>query len=157
MVILLLLLWSLCAVYITRFLYKRNMKVAAGLYVVLYLYLTTWIFLISGWDFVQFGFVPDRYAELYAGDFYHSFTRLIEVFDKLPSGILIAIVGLCIALATSVIAFLVIGGVHLAKAIAKVLQGKPLSTKKGLHTVHTCVRALPVRSRIYLEYCRLNN
>ena len=46
MVVLLLLLWSVSAIYITHFLDKRKMKVAAIAYAVLYGYLVIWSWLI---------------------------------------------------------------------------------------------------------------
>ena len=157
MVILILLLWSLCAVYITRFLYQRNMKVAAAMYAVLYVYLTVWIFLVTSLDVFHFGLDADATADLYAGDLYRSFAGLMQLFDQFSAEALLGIVFGCVALAISMIAFVVIGGVQLVRAIAKVLKGKAL--RKAVRKVRDVVRVhgTYAPTRIYLQYCRLNN
>lgn len=157
MVILILLLWSLCAVYITRFLYARGMKVAALVYTVLYVYLTAWVFLMSYMDVAQFGMVPDQYADLYAGDLYRSLAGIVALFDRLPAELLIGIVFACIAIGISLVAMLVISGVHLYKAIANVLKGKALCGAPKRERRPKPVRTLYAPTRIYLQYCRLNN
>ena len=157
MVILILLLWSLCAVYITRFLYQRGLKIAALVYTILYVYLTAWVFLISYLDVAQFGFVPDQYADLYAGDLYRSLAGVVALFDRLPAELLIGIVFACIAVCISVVAMLVIGGVRLYKAIAVVLKGKALGGAAKREAKPKPVRIAYAPTRIYLQYCRLNN
>ena len=157
MVILILLLWSLCAVYITRFLYQRNMKVAAAMYAVLYVYLTVWVFLVTGLDVFHFGLDAEATADLFAGDIYRSFAGVMQLFDKFPAEALLGIVFGCVALAISMIAFVVIGSVQLVRAIANVLHGKALrgACKKERNALYVHTTYAP--TRIYLQYCRLNN
>lgn len=157
MVILILLLWSLCAIIINRFLVKKGMKVAAAVYTALYVYLTVWVFVISYMDFVHFGADADSTAALFVGDFYRSFAGLTQMLDRLPSDLLVGIVFSCIAIAISVVSILIIGGIHLYRAIAKVLQGKPLPKVGRLQHTKRYVRSPFAYERIYLRYCRLNN
>ncbi len=119
LVILLLILWSVSAIYITHFLDKRKMKVAAIAYAVLYGYLVIWSWLIFSFDFAEYGFAPGRGGLLHGSKIYFSFLNLQEWLMQLPAGVLVAVVVAVCALAVSVLCYLLISGYRIYKELRR--------------------------------------
>ena len=93
MIVVLMALLSLSAIYFTRLLQRRNMKVAAASVACLYIYLIIWIYAVFIMDVADLGFAEKetRITLLHGSDIYHSFVRLNVMMDKIPLPLLEAI------------------------------------------------------------------
>ena len=154
MIIVLMLLWSLVAVSLVRFLYRKRMKWAALSYGVLYMILTAWMYFLFAVDVAHLGFGTSKLSLWNAGSIYSAFADINARFFAVSEDWLIAVVFLSIAIAVSVISYLVISSVQLMKEIYR-------RVRRALHTAKRHVLVLEphsapaVPTKIYLTLCRL--
>ena len=157
MIVLMILLWCLSAVFITRFLERKKMKTAQIAYTVLFIYLLAWIFLIFFLDVKDygFGFTSSKFAALYGSYSYHEFVNLTQALYQLPAGVLVAIIVACLAIGISAISVVILGGIHIVKAIIELakhsreIYGRP-------EVEYSIAKVFMGFSRIYIKNCRLN-
>ena len=130
-------LWSICAIYITYLLLKRNMKVAAVAYTALYAIILLWAFSVFVVDAMNFGIseVVNSQHIIYGGDMYDSFAYLSEAIYGLPSAFGTAVLYAFITLAASVIAVLFISGYRAVKQICHLLKRSYSYVKRISFTV----------------------
>lgn len=157
MVVLMILLWCLSAVFITRFLERKKMKTAQIAYTVLFIYLLAWIFLIFVLDVKDYGFGPSgsKFGALYGSYSYQEFVNLAGALYQLPTSILVAIIVACVAIGASAITVVILGGIHFIKAIRELAKHRREigGTPKIEYFIAKTRRGF---SRIYIKNCRLN-
>lgn len=157
MIVALILLWSLCAIYITRFLYTKKFKIAALAYSVLYCYVLFWIYSMFAMDMSQFGIEASRLGMLQGSNVYHSFQTLTDLFYKLPTNIVISLVTVCFAFCAALILLFIISGIQIYKEIRKIISSHmSLRQNKKDESVIYENRYI-CRKWLYLLNCRLNN
>lgn len=156
MIIALLLLWSLVAVSLVRFLYGKRMKWAALAYGVLYIVLTAWVYFLFVVDVAHLGFGTTKLSLWSAGTIYDAFADMNARFFAVSEDWLIAVVFLCVAVALSVVSYLVVSSVQLVRELYR-------RARKALREAKRCALAVaadkPLQSyrKIYLTFCRLRN
>jgi len=154
MIIVLMLLWSLVAVSLVRFLYRKRMKWAALSYGVLYMILTAWMYFLFAVDVAHLGFGTSRLSLWNAGSIYSAFADINARFFAVSEDWLIAVVFLSIAIAVSVVAYLVISSVQLVQEIYRRVYRAPRAVKRNVLAVEEHQEpAAP--TKIYLTLCRL--
>lgn len=128
MIVLIIVLLSLCALYFTRLVSSKNMKVAAICIVMLYSYLIAWIYFIFIFDVVDLGFseTETRLTLLRGSDIYHSFVNLTDKMSVIPLALLEAIVAVAavILCASFVVAFH--GLFEITRAVVTVARDKEI-------------------------------
>ena len=154
MIIVLMLLWSLVAVSLVRFLYRKRMKWAALAYGVLYIILTAWMYFLFAVDVAHLGFGTSKMSLWNAGSIYSAFADVNARLFAVSEDWLIAVVFLSIAVAVSVISYLVISSVQLVKELYR-------RVRRALRTVKRSVLSVEQHdeptapTKIYLTLCRL--
>lgn len=157
MVVLLLLLWSVSAIYITHFLDKRKMKVAAIAYAVLYGYLVIWSWLIFSFDFVEYGFAPGAGELLHGSGIYVSFLNIQEWMMHLPAGVLVALAVAVSVLALSVLCYLILNGYRIYKELRRMFASPSrLRRHRADCGAKKTIGEFYVYP-LYLRNCRLND
>lgn len=157
MIIVLMLLWSLVAVSLVRFLYRKRMKWAALAYGALYITLTIWMYFLFAVDAAHLGFSsPSKLALWNAGNIYSAFADVNARLFAVSEDWLIAVVFLCIAVALSVVCYLVISSVQLVKELYRRAGRELHAVRRHALTVGTTYKAAAPQ-KIYLTYCRLLN
>ena len=158
MIVILIALWSLCAIYFTRLLTQRKMRAAAISVAVLYVYLIAWIYAIFILDIANLGFsdAETRLSLLHGSGIYHSFVSLTSKMSVIPLPILKAIVGVAAMTLTASIIVAFHGIFEISREIYRIVK------KKRLETHHRTgwkpkVYSAPVRRiSIIRLYCRAN-
>lgn len=156
MIILMMLLWSLVAVSLVRFLYKKHMKWAALAYGVLYIVLTAWMYFLFAVDVAHLGFSTAKASLWSAGSIYSAFADINARLFAVSEDWLIAVVFLCIAIAISVVSYLVISSVQLVRALYRRTR-RALRQTRRFALVCLPQRQPAVPNKIYLTLCRLIN
>ena len=156
MIIVLMLLWSLVAVSLVRFLYRKRMKWAALAYGVLYITLTAWMYILFAVDVAHLGFGASKLSLWNAGSIYSAFADVNARLFTVSEDWLIAVVFLSIAIALSVFSYLVISSVQLVKALYSRARRALRHTRRNVQVV---AEATPdvAPQKIYLTLCRLIN
>lgn len=154
MIIVLMLLWSLVAVSLVRFLYRKRMKWAALSYGVLYIILTAWMYFLFAVDVAHLGFGQTKLSLWNAGSIYSAFADVNARLFAVSEDWLIAVVFLSIAIAVSVVSYLVISSVQLAKEIYRRVRRTLRAVKRNVLAVERH-DAPAVPNKIYLTLCRL--
>ena len=159
MIVLLIVLWSICAVYITHILEKRKMHAAAIAFTVLFCYLLVWTYLIFILDILNFGFDLGKLALLHGSKVFLSFIRARDLLYQAPSWVLVNLFFLCVVFVVTVAAYFAVSSVRIYREIRKRCAGNAFVfiRKKALHITRLRNRAYIPRGRIYLRHCRLNN
>ncbi len=126
MIVVLIALTSLCAIYFTRLLSKRNMRVAAVSVAVLYVYIIAWTYAVFILDVADLGFseTETRLTLLHGSDIYHSFVSLTDKMSVIPLALLeaiVAVVGI-VLFASFAVAFH--GLFEITKAVVKAAKDK---------------------------------
>ena len=126
MIILLIALISLCAIYFTRLLSKKGMRIGAISIVVLYINVVVWTYAIFGLDVANFGFTDSEtpITSLIGSDIYHSFVNITSKMASIPLGFLkaIALVAALILIASLAVTFH--GLFEITKAVIKAVKEK---------------------------------
>ena len=121
MILLLIVLTSLCAIYFTRLLSKKNMRAAAISVAVLYAYIIAWTYAVFILDVADLGFseTETRLTLLHGSDIYHSFVSLTDKMSAIPLAFLeaIVVVATIVLCASFVVAFH--GLFEITKAVVK--------------------------------------
>jgi len=119
MIILLIAIWSLSAIYFTRLLFKKKMRVAAGLLTALYAYVLLWVYLLFVIDVggVGFNLTVLRGSSILYGDVYRAFNTITVKMNSLSNEFLISIILISILIAFSSILVVLDGSIHIAKVI----------------------------------------
>lgn len=154
MIIVLMLLWSLVAVSLVRFLYRKRMKWAALSYGVLYMVLTAWMYFLFAVDVAHLGFGTSKLSLWNAGSIYSAFADINARFFAVSEDWLIAVVFLSIAIAVSVVSYLVISSVQLVCEIYRRVRRALRTVKRHVLAVEEHVAPAP-NTKIYLTLCRL--
>lgn len=158
MVIILMALWSLCAIYFTRLLTQRKMRAAAISVVVLYVYLIAWIYAIFILDAADLGFsdAETRLSLLHGSGIYHSFVSLTSKMSVIPLPILKAIVG--VAAMTITASFIVAfhGIFEVSREIYRIVKKKNLQIHHRTEWKVNSYSAPVRRISIIRLYCRAN-
>ena len=159
MIILLITLLSLSAIYYSRLLFRKEMKIASLMVGILYLYLFVWIYAILIVDLADLGFLENetRISILHGSDIYHSFVKMNGMMSVIPLSILKAIVA--VATLTLVAGFIVVFHGLFEFTVEFV---KAIKSKKAYHTTKPIKSktssALSALSNIQIirMYCRMN-
>jgi hypothetical protein len=157
MIIALMLLWSLVAVSLVRFLYRKRMKWAALAYGVLYIILTAWMYFLFAVDVAHLGFGVSRLSVWNAGSIYSAFADVNARLFAVSEDWLIAVVFLCAAIAISVVCYLVISSVQLVKEIYRRVSRAKRHVKRIALTIKAHSAPTATHNKIYLTLCRLLN
>ena len=158
MIVLLIALWSLCAIYFTHLLSKKGMKVAATAVTVLYSYVLLWATLIFVIDIADLGFsmTATRESVLHGSAIYHSITGLAAKLFELPMDFLISIIIVSLVVAGSAFAVIFVGGFRASLEIARMVKGAYVKITRSYRVrVHEIQRAHANVMLIKL-YCRAN-
>lgn len=156
MVIFLMLIWSLVAVSIVRFLYNKGLKWAALAYGALYISLTIWAYFLFAMDAAHLGFAYDKMSTWDSGVIYDSFLQVNHQMMAVSSDWLIAMVFACLSLAISVVVYLAVSGVRLVRHLYKSLSHVPKMA--WVRTFYLRIERLALPDRhLYLTFCRLIN
>jgi|GEM_PF-2361310 len=159
MILLIIVLWSLSAVFITRLLSKKGMKVASILYTALYAYIITWIYLIFVIDVADIGFVyaDMRESLIYGSDIYHSFGKLYDTMYLLPEEVLTSIVCVSVVVLVASLVVVFVGGWQVSREIYRNLKSNYIKflryiyKKRGWNNI-IVLPAMPILSL----FCRAN-
>lgn len=121
MIVLGIALLSLCAIYFTRLLSKKNMKAATVSVVVLYSNIIVWMYAIFVLDVANLGFsdTETRLSLLLGSDIYHSFVSLTEKMSVIPLPLLEAIVAVIGIVLFASFAVALHGLLEITKAVVK--------------------------------------
>ena len=145
MIIVLMLLWSL---------YRKRMKWAALSYGVLYIVLTAWMYFLFAVDVAHLGFGTSKLSLWNAGSIYSAFADINARLFDVSEDWLIAVVFLSIAIAASVVAYLVVSSVQLMKEIYRRVRRALRAVKRDVLNLEE--HSAPAMStKIYLTLCRL--
>lgn len=159
MVVLLMALWSLCAVYFTHLLSKKKMKIAAKAIVGLYSYVLVWAILIFVFDVADLGFSTIETSEsiLFGSSIYHSMIRFMAHLDELPPELLLAIVLNCLLLAIAAFSVIFVSGVRLTRVIYRWVRDahfRRLSVR--FHEIRIQIRKFYDSIPLIKRFCRAN-
>ncbi len=154
MIVALLLLWSLVAVSLVRFLYKKQLKWAATAYGVLYIALTAWFYFLFVLDVAHLGLGVNKWSLWDASDIYDAFTDLYRQINALSTDLLYAVVFLAITVILSTVFYIVESSVQMAKDMYRRLGRNARAGKSAAANVGVFSTPAP-RRRIYLTFCRL--
>ena len=126
MVLLLIGLLSLSAIYFTRLLSKKSMKVAAISVAVLYFYIIVWTYAIFILDIADLGFsdTESSISILHGSDIYHSFANITEKMSVIPFELLEAIVAVVVIILFASIAVTLHGLFEITRAVVKAAKEK---------------------------------
>ena len=159
MIILLITLISLCAIYFTRLLSKKDMRVGAIAVAILYLNLIVWTYAIFVLDVANLGF-SDRETQisfLTGSDIYHSFVSITDKMSVIPSELLEAIVAVTVIVLITGFAVAFHGLLTLAKAVVKVSREKELfSSEEGKNQGSNQLFIFYRANSIIRIHCRMN-
>ncbi len=160
MIVLLITLWSLCAIYFTHLLLKRKMKVAAAIYTVLYGYVIVWTYLMFIVDIADLGFVYQKADEsiIFGGDIFHAFSALANYACELPIPFLKAIAAVCIAVIVMAVAVILVGGFRAGKEIRRILGRRSAALSHGKQRKPAVFTYSDIRKPVPIlqMYCRAN-
>ncbi len=157
MIVLLIALWSLCAVYFTHLFYQKKMKIAAIASTVLYVNVIAWTYMIFILDVANLGFKESGAASIIGSDVFHSFTKLRDLFTFLPEEIHVATAFAAIAVAAAVVLELVVSGIRIYKEIVLILKKVKHIFKNAKRIIVSKKETVFYDNKIYLLHCRLNN
>ena len=152
-------LWSLCSIYITYLLLKRNMKVAAAACSILYAFILLWAFAIFVVDAMHFGLntVVNSHDIICGGNMYDSFSYLSEAIYGIPTAFSTAVLYALVTLIGSVVAVLFMSGYRAAKDIYRLLKHRK---KYTTHSVSTTIKRSVISHFVSVDilklYCRAN-
>ena len=152
-------LWSICAIYITYLLLKRNMKVAAVAYAALYTFILLWAFSVFVVDSMNFGInaVVNSPEIIYGGNMYDSFSYLSEAIYGLPTAFGTAVLYALITLAGSVVTVLLMSGYRAVKQICHLLKRAASYTPRNKYVEYReRVKSAYVSVDILKLCCRAN-
>lgn len=157
MILILIILWSLCAIYITHLLSKNNFKIATKAVCVLYTTIIVWTYIVFVFDVVKLGFKESNVAHLIGSNVFHSFTSLCELTSAMPIGLHKATASVAILVAACVIIALVFSGVRIYKEIVQSFKNK-IKAEKIEEVVLILLTPLMFFARkIHILHCRLND
>ena len=158
MVIILIALWSLCAIYFTRLLTQRKMRAAAISVAVLYVYLIAWIYAIFILDIADLGFsdAETRLSLLHGSGIYHSFVQLNAKMSVIPLPLLKAIVGVAAMTLTASIIVAFHGIFEISREIYRIVKKKRIEAHHRTEWKITTYSAPVRRISIIRLYCRAN-
>lgn len=157
MVLLLILLWSICAIYIIHFLETHKMRVAAVAYAVLYCYLLVWFYAVVFFDLSEYGLTPGHMGHLHGSSLYFSFLELHARLGQLSAGVLEALAYAAVALALTVLWFFVISGYRLWREIRRLFAGRLRLRSPRREPVRPGRVRLRLAYPIWLRHCRMND
>jgi hypothetical protein len=157
MIVLLMALWSLCAIVITHLLHERRMKVASVAVAVLFLSVVLWTYFVFILDVADFGFKESHISYMMGSDIFRSFTDLRDLMSEMPLDLHIATASVAILVAAFVLLELIISSIRICQAVISHAK-KLVKLNNGAIKLTNCVHAR-IRSvkKIYLLHCRLNN
>lgn len=151
-------LLSLCAIYFTRLLIKKSLKVAATAIATLYGFLIIWLYSIFVLDVASFGFsdTESSFSIILGSDIYHSFVDITAKMFYLPSGILVGI-----TVVTALVFFFgLMVAFHGFFAIAKEISYLVKKSKCGVHKKDNnsacLIKPVFINTLIYRINCRMN-
>ena len=158
MIIILIALWSLCAIYFTRLLTQRKMRAAAISVAVLYVYLIAWIYAIFILDAADLGFTEKetQISLLHGSGIYHSFVNLTSKMSVIPLPLLKAIVAVAAMTLTASIIVAFHGIFEISREIYRIVKKNRLETH---HRTEWRIKPYSVLGRkipIIRLYCRAN-
>ncbi len=158
MIILLIVLLSLCAIYFTRLLKKKSMKLAANAVATLYGVLIAWIYFVFVIDVACFGFkdTESRFSIILGSDIYHSFVDITAKMFNIPSGMLVAIsiVSTLIFVFGLMVAFH--GFFEIAKEIRYIAKKSKIVSYKKENKPALSNKPVIIKTSIYRINCRMN-
>lgn len=157
MIVLLIVLWSLCAIYITHLLYQKNMKIAATAVAVLYTNIVIWTYLIFILDVANLGFKESRVADIVGSSIFHSFTDLRDLMSVMPQNLNIATASVSILIASSVLIQLIISSIRIYQAVVSHKKKSVQLSRSGIRRLFEVPEIIKSNRKIYILHCRLND
>ncbi len=131
MIVLLILLWSLCAIYFAHLLSVKKMNIAAIAIIVLYTYVIAWIYAIFIIDVADLGFSDTEsiISLLHGSEIYHSFVNITDKMSGIPFELLEAIAVVAVIVLVSGLAVAIHGFFEITKAV--ICATKKMAAKKA--------------------------
>lgn len=131
MIVLLITLWSLCAIYFTHLFSKKKMKTAAVLLAVLYLYIVIWIYLLL---FIDVGGVGFNLTILHSnsiryGEIYRAFNEVAVKMNQLSDQFLVSLTMISIIVAFCSILVVIVGSIRITREIQRIISNMMRSTR----------------------------
>ena len=157
MIILMILLWSICAVYITHLLEKKKMRAASIAYTVLFCYLLGWTYLVFFWDVFDFGLDLSRIAWLHGSQVFRAFVDIRDQMFEAPMWVLQNIVCLAVVFGISVIAYLIAAGIDIYGELRRICRRVAARRRPFTQRKYGYGPVTSYCERMYLRHCRLNN
>lgn len=159
MIVVLIALLSLSAIYFTRLLYHRNMKLASIATAVLYLYVVLWIYAVFILDLADLGFadVETHLALLHGSNIYHSFIQLTTQMSVIPLPMLKAIVAVVALTLTAAFIVAFDGLFEITRAVIGAVRTQKLfiSSKENRKEIRAIFESQYERQIIRM-HCRMN-
>ena len=159
MIVGLIALWSLCAIYFTRLLHQKGMKIASSLVAVLYGYVLLWVYLLFFIDVGDVGFNLTKIHESspYCGVIYRAFNAVSVNMNAFSDQFLAAIIVISAVIAVSAFTVIVSGSIRIAKEVRRIVKEhehkfKLANTERGILFSLVEYKEIPLIKR----YCRAN-
>lgn len=131
MILLIMTLWSLCAIYFTRLFFRNGMKVAATALVTLYLYVVVWIYLLL---FIDIGGVGFNLTVLHSnsiryGEIYRAFNEIAVKMNQLSNEFLISLIMISFVVALCAVLVVLVGSIRVTKEIRRIIKSSNKNRK----------------------------
>lgn len=158
MILLFLILMSLSAIYFSRLLSIKKMRVAAAFVATLYSYLVAWIYLIFIIDIADLGFAESetQLTLLHGSNIYHSFVQLTAKMSAISLPMLQAIVSASIAVLIASLFVVFHGLFEISKEIMHFIRKCNYKHHKTTEISVVPFRMHSKRVSLLRLYCRAN-
>lgn len=158
MVLLFLILMSLSAIYFTRLLSNKRMRIAAIATSVVYFYLVAWIYAIFIIDIADLGFSESetQLTLLHGSNIYHSFVQLTAKMSAISLPLLQVIVGVSLLVLVTSFAVIFHGIFEISKEIIFLIRKNGHKLRKALDIKIISIKMSIRRVSIIRLYCRAN-
>jgi len=156
-IVILIALWSLCAIYFTHVLHKSKLRVASIAVATMYIFVTVWTYLIFILDVANLGYKESKASLLVGSDIFHSFNYFRDLMSSMPLGLHKATASVAILLAASILFVLVLSSIRIYKEFTRKMNSK-FNTSKIKEFAQKVRDYFAFNTRkIHILHCRLNN
>ena len=159
MIIAVITLCSLCALYFTRLLSRKGMKIAAICVSIVYIYFVAWIYALFILDVADLGFsdTETQLTLLHGSNIYHSFVSLTNKMSSIPLEMLEAVVTVALTVFIASLVVVFHGIIEITKAVIQAAKGNKRISMDAFVNNHLLGSSDIIKQiNIIRLHCRMN-